>query len=202
MFQLLKHHNAGALAHDETVTIDIIGARGALRLVVEIGGKRLAGGKAGERDAADRRFRAAGNHDIGIAEADDPAGVADRMRARRAGRYDRMIGAAQLVPDRDLARGKVDQAAGNEERGNAARAAVAQRIAGFNDPFEPADSGADQHAGRDLVIVAFGMPVGIRKRHVGCRDRIGDERIDLALLLRLQPLIGIEASIAAVAKRD
>ncbi len=57
MFQLLQNDDAGTFAHDETVTVAIIGTGCLLRIVVMLGGKRLAGGKAGKRDAADRRSR-------------------------------------------------------------------------------------------------------------------------------------------------
>mgnify|MGYP003694372003 CR=1 FL=1 len=40
----------------------------------------------------DRRLGAARHHDVGIAERDQPRGIADGMRAGRAGRDDGMIG--------------------------------------------------------------------------------------------------------------
>ena len=37
MFKLFEHDNTGALAHDETVAVFVIGSRRAMRLVVEVG---------------------------------------------------------------------------------------------------------------------------------------------------------------------
>ena len=41
MFQFFENDNAGALAHDETVTVAVIGARCLLRIVIVLGGQRL-----------------------------------------------------------------------------------------------------------------------------------------------------------------
>ena len=46
VFEFFQHHDAGALAHDETVAVLVIGTRGALGLVVEIGRERAQRGKA------------------------------------------------------------------------------------------------------------------------------------------------------------
>src|SRR6478609_10707477 len=62
----LDHHHAGALAHDETVAIAVIGTRGALRLIVEVGGQRPAGCEAGNGQAAHRRFGTSGEHYVGV----------------------------------------------------------------------------------------------------------------------------------------
>lgn len=113
-----------------------------------------------------------------------------------------MIGSAQLVADRDLAGDEVDQAAGNEERGDTARALVAQGVTRLDDAFDAADAGADQHAGGDLVLIGFRMPAGIGKRHVGGGHAVDDEGIDLALLLWLHPLIDIEGAVGAITDRN
>ena len=91
MFVLFEHHDAGAFAHHEPVAVRIIGARGLGGLVVPIGGQRLAGRETSQCDAADRGLGAAGNHDVRIVQGDQPGGVADGMRARRAGGDDRVV---------------------------------------------------------------------------------------------------------------
>lgn len=198
VLELFENDDAGALAHDEAVTVDVIGARGFFRVVVVLGGQRLAGGKARERDTANRRFRTTGNHDVGVAERNQAAGVTDRMRAGRAGGDDRVVRAAKLMADRHLARGEVDEATGNEERRDTARTLVAQRVAAFDDAFETANARADQDAGGDLVLVVLRLPAGVGQRHVGSGHRVDDERIDLALFLRLHPVVGIEGCVGAV----
>ena len=165
-------------------------------------GQRLAGGKASQRNARNRRFRAAGNHHVGIAHDDEPRRVANGVGARGTGGDDGMIGAAQLVADRDLAGGKVDQTARNEEGRYPARAAVAQRDAAFDNAFETTDARADHHAGGDLVFVGLRMPAGVVERHVGCGHCIDDETVDLALFLQFHPVVGIEGAIGTIAERQ
>ena len=123
------------------------------------------------------------------------------MRAGRAGGDDRMVRPLQSVADRDLARGEIDEAARNEERADAPRAALVQRDRGFLDALQAADAGADQDARGDLVLVRRRLPAGILDRLVGRRHRIDDERIDLAALLRLHPFVGIELAFGLAAER-
>ena len=126
VLELLDHHHAGALAHDETVAIAVIGARCALGLIVEIGRERPAGSEAGDCQTAHGRFGAASEHHIGIAERDQPRGIADGMRTRRAGGDHGMVRTFQPMLDRDIAGREIDQASRNEERAHAARALLGE----------------------------------------------------------------------------
>src|SRR5690606_13095307 len=130
---VLEHHDTRALAHDEAVAVLVIGARALFGVIVEIGGERPTGGEAGERDAVDAAFRAAGDHHVGIAHGDDAPAIADGVRAGRAGRHYRVVRALEPEADRDVAGGEVDQAAGNEERADAARPLLVQHDRGFVD---------------------------------------------------------------------
>ena len=80
-----QHHGASALAHHEAVAVAVIGPRRAFGRIVKSGRERPASGKARERDTVDRRLRAAGHHHVGIAQRNQPAGIADGVRAGRAG---------------------------------------------------------------------------------------------------------------------
>ena len=74
---------------------------------------------------------------------------------------------------------------------------------GLVDAADAADAGADQHAGGALVLV--GLRASSRQssqRLRGGRHGIDDEGIDLALLLGLHPLVGVEGAVGAVAARD
>ena len=53
----------------------------------------------------------------------------------------------------------------------------------------------------DLVFVASRLPAGIVERLARGAHGEDDEIVDLALLLRLHPLIGIEGAVRAVAAR-
>ena len=199
---LLDHDDAGALAHDEAVAVAVIRARGRGRPVVEMGGQRLGGCEAGNGDAADGRFRTAGDHHVGIAEGNQPGRIADGVRAGGTGGDHGMVRPLEAVADRHVAGGEVDQATGNEERADPPRAAVAQRDRGFLDALQAADARADEHAGRHLIVMAHRMPAGVFQRLVGGGHRIDDERIDLAAFLRLHPVVGIELAVRLGAARQ
>ncbi len=55
--------------------------------------------------------------------------------------------------------------------------------------------------GLDLLVIGLRFPAGIGERLRRSGHRIDDIIIDLALLLRLHPLIGIEAAVGTVAAR-
>ncbi len=113
-----------------------------------------------------------------------------------------MVWTAQPVLDGNMAGSQIDQAARNKERRNAARALVAQRVAGLDNTFDTADAGTDENTGTDLIFVAFRMPVGIVQRLIGSADSINDERINLALFLGLHMEVGVEGAIGAIANRN
>ena len=60
------------------------------------------------------------------------------------------------------------------------------------DALKAADAGADQNAGARALVLGFGFPARIGDRLIGGRHRINDEIVDLALLLWLHPIVGIE----------
>ena len=103
------YDNAGAPAHDETVTALVEGARCRLWGIVEAGRQRPAGREACHAQPADRRLAAARDHHIGIVQRDQAGRVADGMRPGRASRDHRMVGPAETVIDRNMARRLIDQ---------------------------------------------------------------------------------------------
>ena len=86
MLALLEDDDAGALADDEAVAVAVIGSRRLGRTVVEVGRERPAGGEARDRQPVDRRLGAAGDHDVGVAERDQPGRIADGMGRRSSRR--------------------------------------------------------------------------------------------------------------------
>ncbi len=113
-----------------------------------------------------------------------------------------MVGALELVLDRHVAGGEIDQAPGNEERADAARALLLQQHRGLGDARQAADARADEHAGALLLLGRVGDVAGIGDRLLGRRHRVDDEVVDLALLLRLHPIVGIELAVGLVAARN
>ena len=107
---------------------------------------------------------AAGDHHVGIVQLDHPRGVADGVRAGRAGGDHRVVRPLEAVPDRDLAGGQVDQADGMKNglmrRGPRSRSVTAAS----RYRRQAADARADQHAGAFVVLVGLGLPAGILDR--------------------------------------
>src|SRR5258708_38145097 len=112
-----------------------------------------------------------------------------------------MSGAFQAVGDGDVAGGKSDQAARNEEGRYPARSPLLEDDRHFGNAFDAAHTGADQHAGIGLIVRAFWMPARVLDRLARDRPRADDEGINLALIFRLHPFVGIERLARAVTAR-
>ncbi len=193
MLIFLEHDDARALAHDEAVAVLVIGAAGAGRIVAEAGGQRPRLAEAGNADRADRAFRAARQHHVGIVHRDHPRRVADRMRAGRACGHDRVIRPHQPVFDRNLTRNQVDEASVDEMGGNPFRPLFGEYQRFAFDSRQPADPRTDRTArAKTLRLAHIGQP-GVFERLSGGIDAIDDERIDLALDLVIDALARIEA---------
>src|SRR5262249_30183699 len=72
----------------------------------------------------------------------------------------------------------------------------------LGDALEAADPGPYHHAGARPLLVAGRLPPRVVDRLGGGAHRVGDELVDLSLLLRLHPLVGIVGAARAVAARD
>src|SRR5713101_7808921 len=124
------------------------------------------------------------------------------MRASRASGHHRMVGTFQAVLDRHITRGKIDQTPGNEEWRYLARAALLEKQRRIGDPGEAADPGADHRAGGAAILFGGRMPIGVIERLARRAHREDDEIVDLALILRLHPLVGVECAVGAVTPRN
>src|SRR5262249_48917835 len=96
----------------------------------------------------------------------------------------------------------IDDAAGHEEWRHPARAPLLQQHPGTGDTVGTTDPGADQNTACGLVLVGFRLPAGIVERLPGGAHRVHDELVDLALLLRLHPLIWIVGAARTITARD
>ena len=104
--------------------------------------------------------------------------------------------------DRYIAGGEIDNAARNEERRHPPRAALVQRDRRVGDALDAANAGANHDAGGVLLVGRGRLPAGVFERLLRRAHRIDDELVDLALFLRLHPLVGIVGAVGAVADRD
>ena len=117
------------------------------------------------------------------------------MGAGGACRDDRVVRALEAVPDGNVAGGQIDEASRNEERADAARALLLQQERRLGDAVEAADARADEHSRALLLLGRIGLPAGIFQRLLRGRHREDDEVVDLALLLRLHPIVRIELAV-------
>ena len=101
--------------------------------------------------------------------------------------------------DRYVAGRQVDQASGNEEGRDTPRPSLLEHHGGLGNAGKAADPGSDHHAGSDLLFVGRRLPTRIVQRLARGTHGKDDEIIDLALLLRLHPLIRVECAVGAVA---
>src|SRR4029077_5834233 len=97
---------------------------------------------------------------------------------------------------------EVDQAAGNEERRHPPRPPLLERDGRVGNAGKTADARADHPARLDLILVAGRLPACVIERLARGTQGEDDEVVDLALLLRLHPMVGIEAAVRAVAARN
>ena len=103
-----------------------------------------------------------------------------------------MVGPLELVGDRHVSAGQIDQPARNEERRDAARPFLVQGDRGVVDPAEAADAGADQDAGLDLLLISARAPIGVAERLGRGAHGVDDEIVDAPLLLGVHPVVGTE----------
>src|SRR5690606_14815942 len=71
---LLEYHHARALAEHEPVPVDVPGSARGLRIVVARG-QRTGRAEAAQAEGRYRRLRTPGDHHVGIAVLDEPAGL-------------------------------------------------------------------------------------------------------------------------------
>src|SRR5262249_57714884 len=97
---------------------------------------------------------------------------------------------------------RFDQAPGDETRRPPPRPPPlkADRVSGR--AGTPADTGPDHHTGTHLVVVGRRLPARIVERLARGAHGEDDEIVDLALFLRLHPLVGIETAVRAIAARN
>src|SRR5262249_33001834 len=104
--QLLEDQHAGALAQDEAVAVAVEGPAGLPGGVVALGqgGEQV---EAGDAERVDHAVRAAGEHDVGVAVADQLDGLADGLAAAGAGGQAVVVGAVQAEVGAEVAGGGV-----------------------------------------------------------------------------------------------
>ena len=101
-----------------------------------------------------------------------------------------------------MAARKINKPPRNEKRRDAARTFFLQKDRGVGDTGKAANAGADQDAGALLRFRRFEFQARVCNRLVGSRDGINDEVVDLALLFRLHPIVGIKFAVGGGTTRN
>jgi hypothetical protein len=120
------------------------------------------------------------------------------MRPGRAGRHHRVVRALEAEADGDVAGGEVDQPAGNKERADAARALFVEDDRRFIDAAQTADARADQRTGPFRLVAGLRFDTRVVDGLLGGGHGIDDEGINLALILHIHPVVGIELALRGV----
>ena len=136
--------HARALAHDEAGARRVERARGVRRVLV-LDREPAHRAEAGEDQRVHARLGAAREDGVGVAALDQLRRLADRVRAGRARRDDRVVRAADPERDRDLPARRVDEHVREEER----RDAVGPRSRSTSRLLEQPDDAADRRAEDD-----------------------------------------------------
>ena len=178
--ELLQEQDARALAHHEAGPRRVERARRVRRMLF-LRGEPAHRAEAREDQRVDARLGAAGEHGVRVAALDQLGRLADRVRARRARRDDRVVRAADPERDRDLPARRVDEHVREEVRRDAVGAALAQDVGLLDDPDDPADRRAehDPHPRRVEAVQAR-----VADRLLGRRDGEQHVALEPARLLR------------------
>ena len=107
-----------------------------------------------------------------------------------------MVRALETQPDRHLTGNEIDEAAGDEERRDAARAFFLQDKDFALDAFQPADARTGHDAGALALFFRLQIKPGVVKGHLRGRDAVDDELVHAPPLARFDPVVGIERSLS------
>ena len=190
VLKLLENEDAGAFAHHEAVAVLVEGTGGGLRIVVATG-ERMHVVEAADAHGMNRGLAAARHHHGRVAAGDDVHGLADGVKARRAGGHVGDVRALEVLHDRELARGHVDDAARNEEGRDAARTALVAGLVVRADERKAADARTDGAAAFRRELVGD-LEAGVFKRHDAGGDAEVNEAVEAAHFLDAEVLARIE----------
>ncbi len=141
----LQDEHTRALAEDEAVPVDVVGARGALGVLVVLRHRHHVA-ERGDGQRVDRRLRTAGDDHVGTTGADHLDGVADGLGTRGARRDRRVHARAGAHEQAHVGRGAVRHQHGDGVRGDAADALLLQHVVLVQQGGHAADAGGYDRA--------------------------------------------------------
>ena len=192
MFERLEDDDAGPLTDDEAVAAGIEWAGGG-RGVVVAGRQGAHRGETADERLEDAGLRAARDHDVGVAPADDLARLTQSMAAGGARRDHREVGSGHPELDRDHAGPGIRDAHRDEERADPVRAAQRVRGEPIRERADAAQTRPEDDPG-PLCQLAFELC-----RQAGLVERLArrhESQLDVAVrasdLLAVQDPAGVE----------
>ena len=113
------------------------------------------------------------------------------------------LGPLEAVPDRHLTRAQVDERTRDEERRHAPRPLLLQRDRGFGDGLSTPPM--PEPISTPVRFLPLGIVVGLpaAESSTACmrrRQGVDDKAVDLALVLLVDPVVGIEGAIRPIAR--
>ena len=185
----LEDQHGAALAEDEAVAAGVPGARDrrGVAAVVAAGGlgERHHVGEGGHRQRVDRGLGAAGDDDVGAAEADQVDGHRDGLVAGGAGRGGRVDRRAGAVLEADVGGRGVGHEHRHGERGDPTGALLEQRVVVGEQRGDAADAGGERDA------EALGLEAGALEAGVG-PGLVGGDHGELAGAVEATGLDAVE----------
>ena len=150
MLQRFDHQQPSAFGEHKTLSIGVKRAAGRGRAVVA-SRKGFHVLERRQTHPRDRRFGAAGDHQISLAHPDASQRIAHRVGRRGTGGRDGVIGTFETVADRNVSARGVDHHFGDGEWRNAVGAFGQQPLDLLLDLVEPADARAQDDAAAKRV---------------------------------------------------
>ena len=184
VLKFLDHDDTGPFAHDKTITIDIKGTRGALRLVVAHR-KGLHVAESGEAHRTDRRLGATRDEGVGVAEFDHAPSFPDVVIRGRAGGNDAHVRTTEVEFHRDHPARDVRDHHRDGERRNA-RGGFLEQVAMLGLQRDESSDAAADHAAEAVEIHLIKIDPRIPHRHDGSGHAELGERVGAARVLRVR----------------
>lgn len=200
VLKILKKKNERELENEEEVKIIVIRKWRGGRIVIEIGGKRIEGGKERKRNEDKRRLSEKGKNKIRIEERNEEGGIENRVSEGWKGSEERVVRKEKIVIDRKMEGGKIDEEERNEEGRNKEREIVEKSVERIENELDEEDERKDKKEGEEMIIIILRVKEGIIKRMIGWKEGIKDERIEIEMLIRVNMKVGIESKVSEIEK--
>ena len=192
VLEFFEDDDTGAGTHDEAIAALVPRAGCGRRVIVVAGRKRARGAEASDPDFDNAVLGAACDHHVGVAQSDHPRAVADGVGAGGAGGGVGMIGPAEAVFHRNMARGQVDQNRRDRKRRQPPGALGQHGFHRVGEALDTADAGANHDPGAVLRFFVGWHPARHLHRFGGGGEGVDGDGVDAATLFVRHHRFGIK----------